>query len=109
MTTLSSMTALPEMPVRAAMTQFSPIWTLWPTWTRLSILVPRPMRVAPRAPRSMVVLAPISTSSAISNAPDLGELMVAAGLERISKPVAAHHATAVQDHAGTDASARDRA
>ena len=34
---------------------------LWPIWTRLSILVPSPITVSPKAPRSMVVQAPIST------------------------------------------------
>ena len=41
----------------------SPTITLWPTWTKLSILVPRPMTVAPKAARSIVVFDPISTSS----------------------------------------------
>src|SRR6266699_3064546 len=59
MITLSSTVMLPENPACAAMITFSPIWQLWPLWTRLSILVPRPMRVVSRAPRSMVVFAPI--------------------------------------------------
>ena len=36
----------PEMPTCATMTQWRPIVTLWPIWTRLSILVPSPMTVS---------------------------------------------------------------
>ena len=51
-----------------------PIWQLWPICTRLSILVPAPMRVGWNVPRSMVVPAPISTSSPISTQPNCGTL-----------------------------------
>ena len=50
----------------------SPMSQLWPTWTRLSIFVPRRMRVCLSAPRSMVELAPISTSSSMSSVPCCG-------------------------------------
>jgi hypothetical protein len=53
----------PEIPVFAAMAVFSPISTLWPIWIWLSSLTPSPIKVSPIAPRSTVVLAPISTSS----------------------------------------------
>src|SRR3984957_13990773 len=39
-----SIIMLPESPVCAAITTSSPIWQLWPMWTRLSIFVPRPIR-----------------------------------------------------------------
>ena len=45
------------------MMQCRPMQQLWPICTRLSILVPSPMTVSLVAPRSMVELAPISTSS----------------------------------------------
>jgi hypothetical protein len=64
--------ALPERPVCAAMTTSSPMRTLWPTWTRLSIFVPRQMRVSSSAPRSTVELAPISTSSSMTSRPTWG-------------------------------------
>src|SRR3984885_9253871 len=71
-TTSFSITMLPESPVCAAITTFCPILQLWPMCTRLSIFVPRPMRVSSSAPRSIVVLAPISTSSSITNLPTWG-------------------------------------
>ena len=37
----------PAIPTCAATMQCSPISTLWPTWTRLSILLPRPTTVSP--------------------------------------------------------------
>ena len=40
--------------------------TPWAICTRLSIFVPAPIRVSPTAGRSIVVLAPISTSSSIT-------------------------------------------
>jgi hypothetical protein len=43
--------------------------TLWPTWTRLSSFTPSSITVSASAPRSMQVLAPISTSSPIRTAP----------------------------------------
>ena len=55
-------------------TQWRPICTLWPIWTRLSILVPSPITVSPSAPRSMVVPAPISTPSWMMTRPSCGIL-----------------------------------
>src|SRR5213075_1777193 len=54
--------------------QCSPMLTLWAIWTRLSIFVPRPIEVGPSAPRSIVVLAPISTSSRTTTKPICGTL-----------------------------------
>src|SRR5712672_730125 len=60
--TLSPIVRLPASPIWAASRQCRPIVTLWPIWTWLSILVPSPMTVSRRLPRSMVVPEPISTS-----------------------------------------------
>src|SRR5580698_7595094 len=65
----SSTTLDPEIPVCAAMITFFPIRQLCPICTRLSIFVPRPIRVSPSAPRSIVVFAPISTSSSTHKRP----------------------------------------
>src|SRR5260370_13030403 len=70
----SSTTLDPEIPVCAAITTCSPMTQLCPMWTRLSIFVPRPIRVSPRAPRSMVVFAPISTSSSTTSRPCCGKI-----------------------------------
>jgi hypothetical protein len=51
------------MPTCATTTQHQPSWTLCPIWTRLSRRDPAPIVVSPVEPRSMVVLAPTSTSS----------------------------------------------
>src|SRR5216683_5808912 len=60
--TLSPIVRLPASPIWAASRQCLPIVTLWPIWTWLSILVPSPMTVSRRLPRSIVVPAPTSTS-----------------------------------------------
>ena len=54
------------------MMQCGPICTLWPTCTRLSIFVPRPMRVALNFARSMQTHEPISTSSSMTTVPICG-------------------------------------
>ncbi len=70
--TLSPMTVLPAMPTCDASSVLSPTVTPWAICTRLSILAPARMRVSPTAGRSMVVLAPISTSSSITTGPVCG-------------------------------------
>ena len=60
------------MPQCPAITQPRPMRTLWAIWTRLSILVPSPMTVSAMAPRSTVVLAPISTLSWMMTRPICG-------------------------------------
>ena len=65
---------LPAMPTCAATIESAPMVTEWPTCTRLSSLVRGPMRVSPRAARSMAVSAPISTSSSITTMPTCGIL-----------------------------------
>src|SRR5258706_279100 len=56
-------TVLPAMPAQAAIAECAPMRTLWPTCTRLSIFTPSSITVSSSAPRSTVLLAPISTSS----------------------------------------------
>ena len=65
-TTWSPIVELPAMPTCATSSACSPTVTPCAICTRLSILVPRPMRVSPTAGRSMVVFAPISTSSSMT-------------------------------------------
>jgi hypothetical protein len=64
---------LPDTPTCDTITQFSPVTTLCASITRLSTLVPRPMRVSLKRARSTVELAPISTSSSSTHAPELRE------------------------------------
>src|SRR6184192_472908 len=59
-------------PTCAATTVCAPIWQLWPMCTRLSSFTPSAMRVSSSEPRSIAVLAPISTSSPISTIPTCG-------------------------------------
>jgi hypothetical protein len=70
-TTPSSSTVEPAIPACATTMQCSPSVQLCPICTRLSILVPRPIRVSPSVPRSTVELAPISTSSSSQTRPTL--------------------------------------
>src|SRR5574344_134187 len=61
--------ALPAIPVLPAITVWAPTCTLWAICTKLSIFTPSPITVSSSAPRSMQVLAPISTSLPIRTAP----------------------------------------
>src|SRR6266851_4957393 len=65
---------LPEIPTCPARTQPRPRTTLCPICTRLSIIVPGPITVSCPEPRSIVVLAPISTSSPMITRPSCGTL-----------------------------------
>ena len=78
--------ALPAIPTWAAITVSRPISTLCPTWIRLSSLVPGPTRVTPSAARSIVVFAPISTSSPISTVPTCGIFRYPCGVGANPKP-----------------------
>ena len=73
-TTKSPSSQLPEMPTWPTITQCRPMRRIVPDLTRLSILVPSPITVSPSAPRSMVVQAPISTSSWMMTRPSCGIL-----------------------------------
>ena len=55
----------------------APMRTLWPIWTRLSSLTPSSITVSSSAPRSMQVLAPISTSSPMRDRAELLDLLPA--------------------------------
>ena len=70
--TSSPIVVLPAMPTCEASSVLSPMLTPWAICTRLSILAPARIRVSPTAGRSMVVLAPISTSSSITTGPTCG-------------------------------------
>ena len=65
--------------------------------------VPAPIRVSPTAGRSIVVFAPISTSSSIDHAADLRDLVVrAVGRPREPEPVAADDGAVLDDDAVAD-------
>ena len=70
--TKSSSTVEPEIPTCATMTQHRPSKTLWPICTRLSRREPAPITVSRDDPRSIVVLAPTSTSSSRMTRPSWG-------------------------------------
>ena len=93
---------LPAMPAWPQRIQCRPTRTLCPTWTRLSILVPAPIRVSSRVARSMVVLAPISTSVLEHHPADLRHLVVGAAVGGVAEAVGPQH------HAGVDDARRPR-
>ena len=62
----------PAMPTWAAKIDRGPIFTLWAMCTKLSSLDPAPITVRPIEPRSIVQLAPISTSSSTTHSPAWG-------------------------------------
>ena len=70
--------ALPAMPTQPAIAVCAPMRTLWPIWIRLSSLTPSSITVSSSAPRSMQVLAPISTSSPMRTRAELLDLFPAA-------------------------------
>jgi len=72
--TSSSTCVLPAIPACPAIRQRAPMRQLCPICTRLSIFVPGPITVSSTLPRSMVVLAPISTSSPMRQRPTWGIL-----------------------------------
>ena len=66
---LAPMVALPATPTQPAIAVLRPTRTLWPIWIRLSSFTPSSSTVSSSAPRSMQVLAPISTSLPMRTAP----------------------------------------
>ena len=70
---------------------------LWPIWIWLSSLTSSSITVSSIAPRSIVVLAPISHVVADHHAADLRDLEPAAGLLRHAEAVGADHRAAVDD------------
>ena len=76
--TPSSIVVLPAMPTCAASSTFRPIVTPCAIWTRLSILVPAPIRVSPTAGRSIAVLRADLDVVFDDDAADLRNLVVGA-------------------------------
>ena len=74
-------------PNLATRTQARPIWTLCPICTRLSIRVPAPMTVSSKVPRSIVVLAPTSTSLSITTRPSCGTVWNPSGRDSEAEPI----------------------
>ena len=105
------MVVLPEIPVQPAITVCAPMRTLWPTCTRLSIFTSSSITVSSMAPRSMVVLAPTSTSAPRRTTPSCGTFTQLPRSGAKPKPSApsttpgcstrarAHHAARPQRHA----------
>src|SRR5699024_2248057 len=69
------MRALPATAAQPAMAVWAPTCTLWAIWMRLSRRTSSSSTVSSSAPRSMVVLAPISQSSPIRTPPSCGTLI----------------------------------
>ena len=84
--TKSSRTVDPEMPTCATMTQHRPRRTLCPICTRLSRREPAPITVSRIDPRSIVVLAPTSTSSSKITRPSWGAVRNPALVEAKPNP-----------------------
>ena len=91
-----------------AIRQWRPMLTLCAIWTRLSILVPSPMTVSRVEPRSIVVLAPISTSSWMMTRRDLRDLLMPARRRQIAEAVLADARAGMDDHAVADQRVNDR-
>src|SRR5690606_5609301 len=68
-------TALPATAEQPAIAVCAPMRTLWPIWIWLSRRTSSSSTVSPSAPRSMVVLAPISQSSPTTTPPSCGTLI----------------------------------
>ena len=94
--------------LRRQMMQCRPIVQLWPICTRLSILVPSPITVSPLPPRSIVVLAPISTLSWMMTRPSCGTLTWPLGARLVAKAVLPDVAAGVHDDAVADQRMHDR-
>ncbi len=96
-------------PIWAASRQCRPMVTLWPIWTWLSILVPSPITVSRRLPRSIVVPAPTSTSFWIRTPAGLGHLQMALGAEEDEAiAVLADAAAGMDQHVVADQGELDR-
>mgnify|MGYP003694269211 CR=1 FL=1 len=95
------MRVLPAMPTQPAIAVCAPIRQLCPTWIWLSSLTSFSITVSSIAPRSIVVLAPTSTSRADHDAPDLRDLEPAPVLLRHAEAVRADDGARMQDAART--------
>ena len=87
--------AAPAMPTWPQSRLWRPIWLLWPIITRLSILVPSPIRVVSNVARSIVQLAPISTSLLDLEPAGMRDLHVPSVDLAVAESVAAQHAPGV--------------
>ena len=100
--TKSSTTVDPEIPACATTTQQRPNRTLCPICTRLSRREPAPMTVSCVEPRSIVLLAPISTSSSSTTRPTCGTVRKSGRRGGEAEPVLADARAGVQGHARAD-------
>src|SRR6476620_9706405 len=96
------MRALPATAEQPAMAVCAPMWTLWPIWIWLSRRTSSSSTVSSSAPRSMVVLAPISQSSPTATPPSCGTL-----IQRPAETVGAEHCAGVHEHAPAQPHAAD--
>ncbi len=79
---------LPAMPTQPAIAVCAPIRQLCPIWIWLSSLTSSSITVSSIAPRSIVVLAPISTSAPITTRPICGILSQRPSSSAMPKPSA---------------------
>ncbi len=101
---LSPISVEPARPVWPQIMLLAPSLEAWPTRTRSSILVPRPMRVSPTVARSMQELAWISTSSSRTAGPDCAILyQEPSALFGVAEAVGADDGAVLQDDAIADA------
>ena len=94
--------------MQPAITVCAPITQLWATWIWLSSFTPSSITVSSSAPRSMVVLAPISTSSPMRTRADLRDLDPAPAVARHAETVGADHRARVQDRSARRSCSRRR-
>ena len=100
------MRVLPATPTPAMMQAASPIRTLWPTCTRLSILVPRPITVSSRLPRSTQEWEPTCDVVPEDAAADVADRPVPAGAGGEPEAVAADHRAGLEPHPVARAASR---
>jgi hypothetical protein len=105
---LLPMRVLPATPTQPAIAVWRPIRQLWPIWIWLSSFTSSSMTVSSSAPRSIVVLAPISTSAADHDPADLRDLEPAPCLFCHPEAIGTDHHTRMQDAARADDSSDRR-
>ena len=90
------------MPAQPAIAVCSPMRTLWPIWIWLSSFTPSPITVSSIAPRSIVVLAPISTSLPMRTLPTCGTFNHSPSIGREAEAVGADDDAGMQHAALAD-------
>ncbi len=85
---LRPMVVLPAIPAQPAIAVWAPMRQLCPIWIWLSSLTSSSITVSPIAPRSIVVLAPISTSAPMIVRPSWGTLTQRPSCSAMPKPSA---------------------